>query len=66
MLDPSRPTHPHSPISLTGVLVPGIPILKDEGANHGFPHGAMPRYDPEQTELAQGRTDTFFNQHVRG
>jgi len=26
----------------------------------------MPRYDPEQTELAQGRTDTFFNQHVRG
>lgn len=35
-----------------------------EGANHGFHNDSTPRYDPEDAELAWGRTVAFFKKHL--
>ena len=36
-----------------------------EGANHGFHNDTTPRFDEEAAKLAQDRTITFFNEHLR-
>ena len=37
-----------------------------EGVNHGFHNDTTPRYDEEAAILAQERTISFFNEHLRG
>ncbi len=36
------------------------------GVNHGFHNDTTPRYDEAAARLAQDRTISFFNQHLRG